>query len=212
MARPITQLTDSFKIFRDNVNTISVNVGDPDLLTTTTRAQTEGNTNLAQRSDSADLVSALNELDSDLHGAGGGDVKNDLNYVSYAINTVRDSGMTGAINAIDAFIGGDSDSLHVEANTIKDAINEIEAVFDASKFKIDATAVNQKFRFDGTSGLEINVDSGDIHFLKDSNQYAELTLGTTSVLDITVAGKVTTADSAGGDFEEVNISTVNVDL
>lgn len=193
MARPITQLTDSFKIFRDNVNTISVNVGDPDLLTTTTRA--------SQRSDSSDVVSALNELDSDLHGAGGGDVKNDLNYVSYAINTVRDSGMTGAVNAIDAFIGGDSDSLHVEANTIKDAINEIEAVFDASKFKIDATAINQKFKFDGASGLEVNVDSGDIHFLKDSNQYAELTLGTTSVLDFTVAGKVTTADSAGGDFE-----------
>ena len=193
MARPITQLTDSFKIFRDNVNTISVNVGDPDLLTTTTRA--------SQRSDSSDVVSALNELDSDLHGAGGGDVKNDLNYVSYAINTVRDSGMTGAVNAIDAFIGGDSDSLHVEANTIKDAINEIEAVFDASKFKIDATAINQKFRFDGASGLEVNVDSGDIHFLKDSNQYAELTLGTTSVLDFTVAGQITTADSAGGNFE-----------
>ena len=193
MARPITQLTDSFKIFRDNVNTISVNVGDPDLLTTTTRA--------SQRSDSSDVVSALNELDSDLHGAGGGDVKNDLNYVSYAINTVRDSGMTGAVNAIDAFIGGDSDSLNVEANTIKDAINEIEAVFDASKFKIDATAINQKFRFDGASGLEVNVDSGDIHFLKDSNQYAELTLGTTSVLDFTVAGQITTADSAGGNFE-----------
>ena len=60
MARPITLLTDSFKIFRDNVNTISVNVGDPDLLTTTTRA--------GQRSDSSDVVSALNELDSDLHG------------------------------------------------------------------------------------------------------------------------------------------------
>ena len=193
MARPITLLTDSFKIFRDNVNTISVNVGDPDLLTTTTRA--------GQRSDSSDVVSALNELDSDLHGAGGGDVKNDLNYVSYAINTVRDSGMTGAVNAIDAFIGGDSDSLNVEANTIKDAINEIEAVFDASTFKINSTAVNQKFRFDGTSGLEVNVDSGDIHFLKDSNQYAELTLGTTSVLDFTVAGQITTADSAGGNFE-----------
>lgn len=190
MARPITALTDSFKIFRDNVNTISNNVGDPDLLTTTTRA--------SQRSDSSDVVSALNELDSDLHGAGGGDVKSDLNYLSYAINTVRDSGLTGAINAIDAYIGGDSDTLNVEANTIKNAINEIEAVFDASTKKINSAP---NFVFDGGADLEINVDGGDVTFKKDSDQYAKLTLGTTTVLDMTVAGQITTADSAGGDFE-----------
>lgn len=190
MARPITALTDSFKIFRDNVNTISNNVGDPDLLTTTTRA--------SQRSDSSDVVSALNELDSDLHGAGGGDVKSDLNYLSYAINTVRDSGLTGAINAIDAYIGGDSDTLNVEANTIKNAINEIEAVFDASTKKINSAP---NFVFDGGADLEINVDGGDVTFKKDSDQYAKLTLGTTTVLDMTVAGQITTGDSAGGNFE-----------
>lgn len=190
MARPITALTDSFKIFRDNVNTISNNVGDPDLLTTTTRA--------SQRSDSSDVVSALNELDSDLHGAGGGDVKSDLNYLSYAINTVRDGGLTGAINAIDAYIGGDSDTLNVEANTIKNAINEIEAVFDASTKKINSAP---NFVFDGGADLEINVDGGDVTFKKDSDQYAKLTLGTTTTLDMTVAGKITTGDSAGGNFE-----------
>jgi len=198
MARPITALTDSFKILRDNLNTISNNVGDPDLLTTTSRAFTEGNTDVAQRSDSSDVVSALNELDSDLHGLGGGDVKNDLNYLSYAINRVRDSGMTGAINAIDAYIGGDSDTLNVEANTIRDAINEIEAVFDASTLKINAGG---NFRFDGAGDLEVNLDGGDVTFLKDSEQYAQLTLGTTTTLDITVAGKIVTADSTGGTFE-----------
>ena len=198
MARPITALTDSFKILRDNLNTISNNVGDPDLLTTTSRAFTEGNTNVAQRSDSSDVVSALNELDSDLHGPGGGDVKSDLNYLSYAINRVRDSGMTGAINAIDAYIGGDSDTLHVEANTIRDAINEIEAVFDASTLKINAGG---NFRFDGAGDLEVNLDGGDITFLSDSDQYAQLTLGTTTTLDITIAGLIRTADSAGGNFE-----------
>lgn len=198
MARPITALTDSFKIFRDNVNTISNNVGDPDLLTTTSRAYTLGNTGVVQRSDSSDVVSALNELDSDLHGPGGGDVKNDLNYLSYAINRVRDSGVTGAINAIDAYIGGDSDTLHVEANTIRDAINEIEAVFDASTLKINAGG---NFRFDGAGDLEVNLDGGDITFLSDSDQYAQLTLGTTTTLDITIAGLIRTADSAGGNFE-----------
>jgi hypothetical protein len=197
MARPITALTDSFKILRDNLNTISNNVGDPDLLTTTSRALTEGNTNVAQRSDSSDVVSALNELDSDLHGAGGGDVKNDLKYVSYAINTVRDSGMTGAINAIDAFIGGDSDTLHVEANTIKDAINEIEAVFDASTKKINTAP---DFTFDGGGDLEINVDGGNVFFKSDSNQYLDLTLADSTAVALTFiqAARIETADSATG--------------
>ena len=57
MARPITQITDTFKVLRDNLNTISNNVGDPDLLTTTTRN--------SQRSDSSDVVSAANfDLDT----------------------------------------------------------------------------------------------------------------------------------------------------
>ena len=119
MARPITRIIDSFKIFKDNVNTISVNVGDPDFLTTTTRA--------GQRSDSSDLVSALNEIDSDLHGAGGGDTKLDLNYLSYSELRVRDSGLVGGFNAIDAYIGGDSTTLPTDATTLVGALNEIDS-------------------------------------------------------------------------------------
>jgi|DEB0MinimDraft_4_1074332.scaffolds.fasta_scaffold00381_7 hypothetical protein len=199
MARPITLITDTFKVLRDNINTISNNVGDPDLLTTTTRAFTLGNTGVAQRSDSSDVVSALNELDSDLHGAGGGDVKNDLNYISYAINRVRDSGMTGAMNAIDAYIGGDSDTLNVEANTIKDAINEIEAVFDASTLKINAGG---DFRFDGAGDLEVNLDGGDVTFLSDSDQYAHFNLRDSAadfVQTYTHSLRIRTADSAAGN-------------
>ena len=196
MARPITQITDTFKVLRDNLNTISNNVGDPDLLTTTTRN--------SQRSDSSDVVSALNELDSDLHGAGGGDVKNDLNYTSFAINMVRDGGLVGAINAIDAYIGGDSDTLNVEANTIKNAINEIEAVFDASTKKIN-TATN--FKFDGGGDLEINVDGGDVVYKKDSATHLTLTLGSSLASTLTALGDFTVdavgdvvLDADGGDI------------
>lgn len=48
MARPFTRLSDSFKILRDNLNTVSYNVGDPDDLTTT---------------GDSDVVQAINEIE-----------------------------------------------------------------------------------------------------------------------------------------------------
>ena len=48
MARPYTLLTDSFKILRDNLNTVSYNVGDP--------------VNLLTHGDS-DVVMAINEIE-----------------------------------------------------------------------------------------------------------------------------------------------------
>jgi len=212
MARPITLITDSFKIFKDNVNTVSVNVGDPDLLTTTTRA--------GQRSDSSDIVSAINELDSDLHGSGGGDVKNDLNYLSYAINTVRDSGMVGAINAIDALIGGDSDvlptsaktlifaikeldsdlhgvgggnakaDLTTSAKTIVDAINEIEAVFDASATEINSPSsfeayVTGDFTIDASGDIILDADGANVTLKDGGVTRIDHQLGSTNIVAVT---------------------------
>ena len=48
MSRPFTKLSDSFKILRDNLNTTSYNVGDPD--------------NLLTYGDS-DVVMAINEIE-----------------------------------------------------------------------------------------------------------------------------------------------------
>lgn len=172
MARPITQLTDTFKIFRDNVNTISNNVGDPINLTTT---------------QDSDLVTAVNELDSDLHGSGGGSVASSLNAVSYASSAIN-SGLVGAFNAVDAFIGGDSSvlpttattlvyaikeidedihgvgggnavtDLDTEAGNLVDAINEIESVFDASQTQIVS---NDDFSITVMTGDLSMVASGD---------------------------------------------------
>jgi hypothetical protein len=108
MARPITVLTDSFKIFKDNVNVISVNVGDPDNLTV---------------ANDSDVVQAVNHLDVDLHGAGGGGtVANDLNQLSYVGTYV-----VQALNNIDAYIGGDSTALPTTAATIIGALNELDS-------------------------------------------------------------------------------------
>ena len=49
MARPFTRLSDSFKILRDNLNTVSYNVGDPDDLNTY---------------NDSDVVSAINEIET----------------------------------------------------------------------------------------------------------------------------------------------------
>ncbi len=111
MARPITQLTDTFKIFRDNVNTISNNVGDPVVLTTT---------------QDSDLVFAVNELDSDLHGTGGGSVASSLTTLSYS-STAVSGGLVGAFNAVDGFIGADSSSLTTDSKTLVGSLNELHS-------------------------------------------------------------------------------------
>src|SRR5210317_435840 len=49
MARPYTSISDSFKTFKDNVNTVSFNVGDPDDLNT---------------DQDSDLVGAINEIEA----------------------------------------------------------------------------------------------------------------------------------------------------
>lgn len=179
MARPITELTDTFKVFRDNVNTISTNVGDPTGLTTT---------------EDSDLVTALNELDSDLHGSGGGSVRTALNHVSYAESSIVDSGLVGAVNDIDALIGGDasvlsttaqtlvyaikeidedlhgvgggnaSSDLDTESGTIVGAINEIESVFDASAESITTASdllVTVGDNLSITTVGDAEIDAGD---------------------------------------------------
>lgn len=170
MARPITVITDSFRIFKDNVNVISVNVGDPDNLTVandsdvveavnhldvdlhgsggggtvssdlnqlsyvgTYVVQALNNIDAYIGGDSSTLpttavtlVGALNELDSDLHGSGGGNVKADLTYTSYN-NILGNQNIVGAINAVDAFIGHDSSELPTTAKTIIRAIKELDS-------------------------------------------------------------------------------------
>ena len=196
-----TIITATFTDLISDINDISFDLGATGRLTTNQDSDVvgainelelgiRGTSNNLVATDLADftadnIVSALHELDSDMHGAGGGNAKADLT---------------------------------TDAKSIVAAINEIEAVFDASTYEITAGA-NQ---FDITSGNfnvnatgDITLDaSGDIILdgdgadvlLKDAGtQYGALTntsgnlivkSGTTTALtfsgaNVTTAGSIT---------------------
>lgn len=117
----ITTINDTFTTLVTNTNTVSLDLGATGRLNTNEDSSAvaainelelgiRGTSNNLVATDLADftannIVSALNELDSDLHGSGGGNAKADLT---------------------------------TNAKDVVSAINEIEAVFDASTHEISA--------------------------------------------------------------------------
>lgn len=90
-AQLIADLNSNAGYYDSDLRYLDSAVGDRNLLTTTATASVGEGT--------IDLVAAINELDSDLHGSGGGTFK---------------------------------DLTNTDAGTVVAAINEIEALFDAS--------------------------------------------------------------------------------
>ena len=221
MARPITQITDSFKEFKDNVNTISLNVGDP------VNLNTEGD---------SDLVQAINELDSDINGAGGGTPSTDLTHNSHQ-DTVGTRNLVGIINAIDGFIGDsagilpttattiiraikelDSDlhgagggnakaDMNTEATTIVNAINEIEAVFDASDTNITSPSdfdaiITGSFTVDASQDIVLDADGGNLYFKDNNATRFQFIMGSNQEIDVPTGDL--TVDVAGDIFLQTN--------
>jgi hypothetical protein len=211
-----TIITATFTDLISNINDISYDLGATGRLTTNQDSDVigainelelgiRGTSNNLVATDLADftannIVSALHELDSDMHGAGGGNAKADLT---------------------------------TNAKSIVAAINEIEAVFDASTYEITAGA-NQ---FDVTSG-DFNVNatgditldaSGDIILdgddadvlLKDAGtQYGALTntsgnlivkSGTTTALTFSGANVTTAGSITLGNANIIRTGSVVVD-
>jgi len=216
MARPFVLLTDSFKIFRDKVNTVSYNVGDPVLLTTT---------------GDSDLVQSINEVDSDMHGSGGGNVKGDLQYVSFN-ETVGTGSVVGAINAIDALIGGKASAWSVSgttvtsalneldidihgsgggnaasdltttANDVVAAINEIEAVFDADATQISSPTsfehnITGDLTFDVSGSIIVDNVTGKVELHKDGTLYGSLSENASNL--VLKSGSTTAVTFSGAD-------------
>lgn len=211
-----TIITATFTDLISNINDISYDLGATGRLTTNQDSDVigainelelgiRGTSNNLVATDLADftannIVSALHELDSDMHGAGGGNAKADLT---------------------------------TSAKSIVGAINEIEAVFDASTYEITAGA-NQ---FDITSGVfnvnatgDITLDaSGDIILdgdgadvlLKDNGtQYGALTntsgdlivkSGTTTALTFSGANVTTAGQITLGNANIVRTGSVTID-
>jgi hypothetical protein len=125
MARPYTSISDSFKTFKDNVNTVSFNVGDPDLL-----------------------------------------------------NTDQDSDLVGAIN-------------------------EIEAVFDASKTQIVSgsdfeTFVTGDYTVDATADVVLDAGGGNLYIKDDSATRFQFIMGSNQEIDVPTGDL--TVDVAGDIF------------
>ena len=211
-----TIITATFTDLISDINDISFDLGATGRLTTNQDSDVvgainelklgiSGTSNNLVATDLADftadnIVSALHELDSDMHGAGGGNAKADLT---------------------------------TDAKNIVAAINEIEAVFDASTYEITAGS-NQ---FDVTSG-DFNVNatgditldaSGDIILdgddadvlLKDAGtQYGALTntsgnlivkSGTTTALTFSGANVTTAGSITLGNANIIRTGSVVVD-
>jgi len=193
----ITNITDTFTTLVTNLNTMSLDLGATGRLNTNQDSSTVAAINeleLAIRGTSNDLVatdlsmftadnivSALIELDVDIHGAGGGSASSDLtttaNDIVSAINeidalqgnvslTTTATTVTGAIAEHDAELGTiTAGAMGTTASTVSGAIAELEVEIDtlntfvepSQSLNTDATtladAVNELHDSIGSGGL-----------------------------------------------------------
>ena len=202
----ITTINDTFTTLVTNTNTVSLDLGATDRLNTNEDSSAvaainelelgiRGASNNLVATDLADftannIVSALHELDSDLHGVGGGNAKADLT---------------------------------TSANDIVAAINEIEAVFDASTHEIsagtnqfDVTTGNLNFAvtgavsIDASGDISLDADGGDVFFKDSGTTYGSLT--NTSGNLIIKSGTSTMLTGSGTNATFNNNLTVENDL
>ena len=161
----ITPISDTFTSFKDNVNRISLDLGATGRL----------NTNV-----DSDVVAAINELEVAIRGTSNNLVASDLSTMGVAANN-----LVSAIHELDSDLHGNGGGnakadLTTAAKDIVSAINEIEAVFDASTYEISAGAnqfdvTSGAFNIDASGDISLDADGGDI-FLKDAGtQYGSLT-------------------------------------
>jgi hypothetical protein len=162
----ITDIQDTFTTLVTNQNTISLDLGATGRLNTNEDSSAvaainelelgiRGTSDNLVATDLADftsdnIVSALHELDSDLHGAGGGNAKADLttnaddivsginelelairgtsnNLAAVQLRTTK-THLVGAVNELDSDIGArPHTTLTTDAKTLTGAVNELDA-------------------------------------------------------------------------------------
>ena len=143
MARPYTLLTDSFKILRDNLNTVSYNVGDP--------------TNLLTNGDS-DVVMAINEIERVFDASAGeilyptGNALQGENQTRLLLSTAQNSGTDITLNAgldinLDAVGDINLDAGGANINFLDDSVARFN-------FTLGATNI-----LDVTGVLDLNISS-----------------------------------------------------
>ena len=194
----ITPISDTFTSFKDNVNRISLDLGATGRL----------NTNV-----DSDVVAAINELELGIRGTSNNLVATDLSM--FTANNI-----VSALIELDVDIHGSgggtaSSDLTTTANDLVAAINEIEAVFDASTYEISAGAnqfdvTSGDFNIDASGDISLDADGGDI-FVKDNGvTYGSLTNSSGNLVIKSGTSTVMTGSGTNATFN--NDVTVENDL
>jgi len=192
----ITTINDTFTEFKDNVNTISLDLGATGRLNTNEDSDVvsginelelgiRGTSNNLVATDLGDftannIVSALNELDADLHGTGGGDASTDL---------------------------------ETNATDVVTAINEIEGVFDASELEISAgvnafDVVSGTFTINSSEDINLDADGGDVVLKDDGTTYGSLTNSSGNLIIKSGTSTLLTGSGENGTFNN-NLTVEN---
>jgi len=197
IAHPLFQTTDTFQQLIQDLNYYGDNV-DSDLSYLDSAIGPGGNKTLRGLDDftAGTLVDALNELDSDLHGSGGG---------------------SGA-------------DLTTQAKTVVGAINEIEAVFDASAKNItagsdDFEVIANQIILNAEGNVNLDANGGSIVFKDNALEWGSITNSSGNVLiksgivtamtfdsgNVTVGGSITLPSSGTGSItaSEISANTVH---
>ena len=166
----ITTINDSFTEFKDNVNTISLDLGATGRL----------NTN-----EDSDVVSSINELELGLRGTSNNLVATDLSM--FTANNVVSALIELDVDIHGAGGGTAASDLDTTANDVVSAINEIEGVFDASEFEISASGeqfditsaafnltASGDVTVDGNSDIILDANGGNVYLKDDGADFGSL--------------------------------------
>jgi hypothetical protein len=192
----ITTINDTFTEFKDNVNTISLDLGATGRL----------NTN-----EDSDVVSGINELELGIRGTSNNLVATDLsmftanNVVSALIELDVDIHGTGG--------GTASSDLTTSANDVVSAINEIEGVFDASELEISAgvnafDVVSGTFTINSSADINLDADGGDVVLKDDGTTYGSLTNSAGNLIIKSGTSTLLTGSGENGTFNN-NLTVEN---
>ncbi len=212
----ITKIQDTFTTLVTNLNTLSLDFGATGRL----------NTN-----EDSSGVAAINELELGIRGTSNRLVESDLSIAGFTANNVVSALVEHDVDMHGSGGGNAASDLTTTANDIVSAINEIEAVFDASTHEISAGtnqfdvttgdlnfAVTGAVSVDASGDISLDADGGDVFFKDAGTTYGSLTntsgnlivkSGTTTNLTMSGANLTTAGTLATGGSITVGGTKIN---
>jgi hypothetical protein len=177
MARPFVKLSDSFKILRDKLNTVSYNVGDPeDLLTY----------------GDSDVVMAINEIERVFDASAGeiiyptGNALQGETQTRLLISTAQNSGTDIQINVganfnVDAVGDINLDAGGANINFLDDSVNRFAYTLGAT----NTAAVTGNLVYDVSGDITLDAAGTQINFADGTSNRIVHNLGANQELDYT---------------------------